>query len=170
MKNHYSIKPINAYVMDDILYGKNQVNELIPCKIISLCLYLNESLCFDIILEDGSIFNYIPLHKIVHNKNYDKNINLIDLVYHNCNDLVISINEIEYLKSISNINVFLKNKNEWVSGEEYLFSIDWYNANDLLNLIKLSNGYFCLIPNHKIIFGKNKEFKKYKKIPSIFKV
>lgn len=62
MKNHYSIKPINAYVFKSLLCN-NDSKELINCTIIGLCLYENETLCFDIILEDGSIFNYIPSKK-----------------------------------------------------------------------------------------------------------
>lgn len=171
MKNHYSIKPINCFVKNDILYGKNKKG-LTKGKIIALCLYENEAVCFDIVLNDGSIFNYIPLHKVLHKKKV-KDIDLRDLVYHNSNSLEISLNKISYLKKASNGLAYLRHRNEWIEIEKYIMSIDWYEGNDLLNLLKLKNGYFAFLPNHKIkIENKplNKLFKKYVKIPETFKV
>lgn len=167
MKNHYSIKPISAYVFESLLYN-NDSKKLINCTIIGLCLYENETLCFDIILEDGSIFNYIPLHKIIHNKEYDKNITLKDLVYHNSPSIEISLNYIDNLKNMK--LAYLKNLNKWIEIEDYIVTIDWYKGNDLLNLVKLKNGYFALLPNHKIKMNDIKEFEKYSKIKESYKV
>lgn len=161
MKNHYSINNINGYVRKGLLYNNDSI-ELINCKIISLCLYKNETLCFDIVLEDGSIFNYIPLHEIYHNKEFDKNIELKDLVYHNSPSINISLN---YINELNNLKLaYLKYKDEWIEVIEYIVTIDWYKENDLLNLVKLNNGYFALLPNHKLKMNKEKSFEKYSKI------
>lgn len=170
MKNHYSIEEINCLIKEDILYNDKTKNLLIPAKIIGLCLYENETICFDIILEDGSIFNYIPLHKVVHNSKFDEKIELKDLVYHNSKSLEITLNCFDYLKDKKGL-AFLKHKNEWVNIIEYICSIDWINDNDLLNLVKLDNGYFAFLPNHKIKFcNEIKSFEKYKKLPDTYKV
>lgn len=161
MKNHYSINTIKAYVKKGLLYNNDSM-ELIDCKIVSLCLYENETLCFDIILEDGSIFNYIPLNKIVHKKEFDKNINLKDLVYHNSPSIEITLN---YIDELNNLKLaYLKHKDEWIEVIEYITTIDWYKGNDLLNLVKLNNGFFALLPNHKLKMNDIKEFEKYSKI------
>lgn len=167
MKNHYSIQPINVYIFKSLLYN-NDSKELINCTIIGLCLYENETLCFDIILEDGSIFNYIPLDKIVYKKEYDSNITLKDLVYHNSPSIEISLNYIDSLKNMK--LAYLKNLNQWIEIEDYILTIDWYKGNDLLNLVKLNNGFFALLPNHKIKMNNIKEFEKYSKIRESYTV
>ncbi len=167
MQNHYSITPIKAFVIDDFLM-KDEFNlvNLVECKIIGVCLYENETICFDVILKDGSIFNYVPLHKVVHKEDYDKKIQLKDLVYHNSKSIDITINYMEALNEIK--LAYLKHQNSWVCVEEYILTIDWYKDNDLLNFIKLKNGFFAFLPNHKLKTNNEKNFKAYKKIPDTY--
>ncbi len=170
MKNHYSIEPINCFVKDDILFNDDTKTSLSKAKIIGLCLYKDETICFDVLIDDGSIFNYIPLHKVVHNINYEQNIELKDLVYHNCKSIDVTINKFDYLKDKKGL-AFLKYKSTWVNIKKYYCSVDWINDNDLLNLVKLDNGYFAFLPNHKIKFdNKDKNFKPYKKLPYTYTV
>lgn len=170
MKNHYSINPIKCFVKDDVLFNDDRTT-ITEATIIGLCLYKDETICFDVILKNGSIFNYIPLHKVIHkHPTLDNDIELKDLVYHNCPSLDISINKFDFLTE-KNGKAFLKHKNLWVDIDEYILTVDWYEGNDLLNLVKLHNGYFAFLPNHKIKFGDVEEtFEKYKKVPYTYVV
>ena len=81
MQNHYPIKPIKAYVFKNFLIDDLQDKGafFIECEIIGLCLYEGEAIAFDIVLNDGSIFNYIPPHKIKHDISTHSSIGLSKL-------------------------------------------------------------------------------------------
>ena len=84
MQNHYPIKPIKAYVFKNFLTDdhNDKINFFIECEIIGLCLYEGEAITFDIVLNDGSIFNYIPPHKIKHDTQSVFHAELLFFLYH----------------------------------------------------------------------------------------
>ena len=87
---------------------------------------------------------------------------LKELVYNNSISNEVTIDIFDYLKD-KKAQVYIKQRDQWIEGE-YLLSIDWYKDNDLMNFIKLDNGQFAFLPNHKMLFGEvPNEFKPYKK-------
>ena len=165
---HVDIKPIKAYVHESVLYDEDLTKQdFIECTIFAVSSYKEESVTFGIILKDGSVFFYIPPHKLTINKDKLK-YELKDLVYHNCVDDEFVVNYYSFLQK--KVSVYLKNEDNWVSGE-YQFTIDWYKDNGLLHLIILDSGQFCLMPSHKVKFnGGEKKFVFYKKIHSTWKI
>ena len=170
MQNHYPIKPIKAYVFKNFLTDdhNDKSNFFIECEIIGLCLYEGEAITFDIVLNDGSIFNYIPPHKIKHDISTHFSIGLSNLVYHNCKSMEITVSYMDALKNIK--LAYCKKDDSWHKVVEYVLTVDWYKDNDLLNLVKLENGYFAFLPNHKLKMNEERSFKKYSKIRNTFKV
>ena len=75
-----------------------------------------------------------------------------------------------YLKSANNLVAAIKTENVGLIYEpaEYLFTLDWPNANRLQHFVKLiNNGQFAVVPNHKLLVdSKLLKFPKYKKIRS----
>lgn len=75
-----------------------------------------------------------------------------------------SISQIESLKGMS--SCYIKRLNKWISSE-YLYTVDFFRENELLNLMKLENCNFAFLPFHKIKFKQisliKKDFKKHKK-------
>lgn len=165
MKNHYSIAPIDAFVLDSLLYSDEMYASRTECKIIALNLYQNEALSFDILLNDGSLFCYVPIDKLFTRKESFQDYDLKDLVYHNVNDgFKISIQQLDYLKGKPSY-CYLKFKDSWVPITEYFFTIDWYEGNDLLHFIALKSGNFALMPSHKIKFDSDDlNFQPYQKL------
>lgn len=166
--NHVSIEPIKAYVTTALLHD-GEGSGFTECKIIGFSLYLNEAVCADIVLNDGSMFSYIPIHLLVTSPSSELKYDLNDIVYHNCNGFDVSISVIDYLKNSKNL-CYLKYKDEWL-GCQYLMTLDWYNGNDLLHFITLDNGQFALMPNHKLKFGNDeRRFVPYKKLRGTWRV
>ena len=73
--------------------------------------------------------------------------------------------------ALKNIKLaYCKKDDSWHKVVEYVLTVDWYKDNDLLNLVKLENGYFAFLPNHKLKMNEERSFKKYNKIRNTFKV
>ncbi len=166
---HYDIKPIRAFVHESVLYDEDLTKkEMIPCTIFSLSCYKGEAITFGIVLDEGSVFFYIPPHKISLKKDTPK-YDLKDLVYNNCESEVFTVKKFKRL-GVKPVSVYLKNKDKWVKGK-YKLTIDWYKGNDLVHMIELETGEFCFLPSHKLKFeGARKKFKAFLKMHSTWKV
>ena len=164
IQNYYAIKPIDAFVYAEYLLENQKDTDLLPCQIIGLCVYKNETITFLIMLDDGEVFAYIPFHYLIHKESTEKQYALNDLIPINSPSYNISINPIETLEG--DVSVYMKNHHVWLSGQ-YICTIDYYEDNELFNLIKLENGQFAMIPFHKMKFKSlstiQKSFKNYKK-------
>lgn len=174
MKNHYNVNHITAKVRDSFLYQNEKLEGYTGCKIFSICTYLNETLTFDIILDNGSIFNYVPMNVIFKDIPSEK-FELTELVYHNCLSLDISINCMHILTNMHGY-AYIKSKKEFRKILNYICTIDFYTGNEILHLCVLDNNNFVLLPNHKILFYDCEQdisllkFRQYKKVRGIFKV
>lgn len=161
--NHQSILIKDCYVYSKQLIDDCE-DEFLSCDVIGICVYENECLTFLIRLEDGEVFSYIPPTSVFWKVPSDSRFSLEDLCYVNSPDNQISISQIENLKGMS--SCYIKRLNKWISSE-YLYTIDFFRENELLNLMKFENGNFAFLPFHKIKFKQmsliKKDFKKYKK-------
>ncbi len=169
---HYDLpQPISCFVDRKLLFDlASECEGMLPCQIFSLAAYPQESITFQILLEDGSLFSYVPLHLLYHKPPETSDLlELVDVVYHNCPDSTLCIHRFEHLRG-DRVNCFFKRRQCWLSGD-YLFTIDWYSANDLLHLIQLHNGQFALLPNHKVKFLNGElRFQPFKKLHATWKV
>ena len=161
---HYEIKSIKAYVKEEFLYdGDKSKTKKIPCDIFCISFYPGEAFTFGIMLEEGSVFYYIPPHALSRKKfSFD----LRDLVYHNVPNGKFCIKKFKYLDK--DLRVYMKFKDKWFKGK-YIFTIDWYEGNDLVHFVEV-NGQFAFLPSHKIKFRGKKDFLPFKKIHSSWSV
>lgn len=163
MINYSLPSPIKGYVREKFLYDMDATKTgYIPAKVIGFSSYPGHALTLTVLLDDGSLFCYLPFDAFTTKQNatiyfYDV------LVYHNCPEGELAVSVLDTLPE--DVHVFLKKANAWVSGK-YVATIDWYTGNDLLHLVLLSNGQLAAMPNHKVKFGASapKEFPAYKKI------
>lgn len=166
---HCDIKAIKAFVHESALYDEDlEKKSMIPCTIFCISSYKGEAITFGILLDEGSVFFYVPPHKVSVKKEeplYD----LKDLVYNNCESEIFTIKEFKRLRE-KQVDIYLKNKDKWVMGE-YELTIDWYEGNDLVHMIKLETGEFCFLPSHKLKFDNTeKKFNPFLKMHSEWKV
>jgi hypothetical protein len=162
---HADIPPIEAHVRAEYLYNMDpaHVGELRRCKVFGVSSYVGQAPTFQILLEDGALFSYVPASALVDSaKHAEPTLELVELVYHDCKHVEISVHDMSALRG--EVLAYFKKRDVWMKGE-YRFTIDWYTGNEMLHCIALANGQFALLPNHKIKFGDHEPgFEAYKKI------
>ena len=174
MQNHFSIEPVDGFVSASYLYQDNNRSEVLKCQVVGFCVYKDEALTLDIVLEDGSAFNYIPPHH-VRTKEGTKGYKLEELVYHNAPGIYVTVTELPFFKGTNdsdNNHCYIKQRSEWVKFK-YICTIDWYKGNYLLHMVILENGQFAFMPNHKLKFNPQEnanEFQKFSKLRETWKV
>jgi len=63
LQTHYSIDPIDIILDENELLGKLDIeSNMIPGKIIALDIYPKEAITFTVLLDNGTIYNYVPAH------------------------------------------------------------------------------------------------------------
>ncbi len=168
---HANIPPLVTYVHAEYLYGMDpaRVGELRRCTVFSISSYQGNAPAFQILLSDGALFSYLPPNALVDPaKLGEPELELADLVYHDCKSTPICVHEFDILRGP--VLCYFKRKDLWLAGT-YLFTVDWYTTNELMHLIALANGQYALLPSHKIKFGDHPPgFEPYKKLRREWKV
>ena len=120
--------------------------------------------------HSSAVFSYVPPSGLIElSQRRDPQLELSDLVYHNCPDGDIVVNSHEGLRGP--VSCFFRHRDLWMDGL-YRFTVDWYRGNDLLHCISLDNGQTALLPNHKVKFGSGlgPGFRPYKKMRNTWSV
>ncbi len=172
MKIHHPVQKIPTYVRQSFLYDGDQAysNTFSKANIICISSYVDHALTVQVVLDDGSLFSYIPLHALSQTpKTPSKPLGLEDLVYKNCpgEDIVVTT-----YPALANLQAYFKKKNQWHSGR-YITSIDWPAENEQFHFIALENGQYAALPNHKVLFGDQRyqrRFKPYRKMHCEWKI
>jgi hypothetical protein len=165
-------KPIKAVIAEMYLYDMDETKTAwVPCKVFAIDAYPGEALTVTVLLDDGAMFNYIPLDAVM-TKVPEEGASLFpyaDLVYNNCIGGKVAVTVHEALKQPA--WAYFKNKQQWI-GAEFVCCLDFYEGNDLMNFLILENGQFAALPNHKVKFGATapKELPQYKKLRQVWKV
>ena len=175
---HHEIPSFSAYLYKSFLQeGDNsENNNFIKCEVYAVSSYSGHAITFKVLLDDGSMFDYIPIHAIREN-NPAANESLVDLdmsdlvFQKNCPDNTMTIHKFKFLtEKLNHTNMWcwFKHKNLWLLVTRYVCSIDWPEDNHSGHLVFLENGQMALVPNHKALFSltKPKQFPNYKKIRS----
>jgi hypothetical protein len=162
---HVEITPIRAMLREEFLFDGDpaHVGKRVPCSIFAISSYPGNAPTFKVLLDDGSVFSYVPPHALTASGSVTSvPLDLEDLVYHDCPSAEISVSRFGALAGP--IEAYFKRRGFWLKGE-YLLTIDWYLGNDLLHLVLLENGQFAFLPHHKLKFGGGeRSFPPYKKL------
>lgn len=169
---HVDIPHLRLSVHKEMVYGGNPsfVGAFLPCRAFAFSSYPGSAPTFQIVLDDGAVFSYVPpsgLFDLTRRK--DPELSLADLVYHNCADGDVAVTTFSGLSG--EVLCFFKHKDLWLKGE-YRFTVDWYKGNDLLHCVTLENGQVAFLPSHKIKFqsGAAPGFQPYKKMRNEWRV
>ncbi len=162
---HVEIKPIKVFVQESVLFNEdNSKTDLIPATIFCISSYEKEALTFGIVLDNGSVFFYIPIHKISLSKDCSFEYSLKDLIYNNNESINFNISYFKYLEK-QPLKIYLKYLNKWDTCK-YIATLDWFEGNDLVHLVLISNGQLACMPSHKLNFTGEEKLESYKKIKS----
>ncbi len=163
------LEPIEGFVDKRVLFGMDEEKSgLESCTIFAFTTYKNRAPTFKILLSDGSLFSFVPIHLIFYKKPEGEIYDLNDLAWRNCPDLEVSITSPKFLRG--EINLYMVTKDRWLEGE-YICSMDWHRDNLIMHFLKVKNGQFAMLPSHKVKFrGGDREFREYRKIKDIWEV
>ena len=160
---HAPIPPIHTHVRAEYLYGMDPAREgqLRRCSVFSISSYTSSAPTFQILLEDGAMFSYVPPSALVDPSKSGELLELADLVYHDCKSTPITVQRFDALAGP--VLCYFKRKDLWLAGT-YLFTTDWFTTNELLHAVALDNGQYALLPSHKVKFGDHPPgFEPYRK-------
>jgi hypothetical protein len=162
---HAQIPPIVTHVRAEYLYNMDpaRVGQLRRATAFTVSSYVGSAPTFQILLGDGAVFSYVPPSALVDpEKKADPQLDLDELVYHDCKSVDVSIHVFGVLRGP--VLAYFKKRDLWLAGT-YNFTIDWYTGNEMLHCISLVNGQYALLPSHKLKFGDHRPgFEPYKKI------
>ncbi len=146
---------LSAYVDFRAIYGIDSEFGLKRCDIIAFTSYKGRAPTFKVLLEDGSLFSFVPINFLYHKNVAKEDTFTLDvLAYKNCPDYTVAINSLRHLQG--SIKAYLHKIDAWMAGE-YIFSVDWYLDNLIMHCVKLENGQFAMLPSHKVKFKNNEE-------------
>lgn len=152
-KVHVDIPPFQALVRNALLYDNPKLNDSWSfCTVIGVSSYPGHAPTFTILTDAGGVFSYVPAHHLRLGATLTgPELDLSQLVYHNCPTAEVAVVTHSYLKQLS-ARCFERQTGQWFQAR-YVCTLDWYTDNKLLHLLLLDNGQIALQPNHKVLFG-----------------
>lgn len=175
MTVHAETPVIKAFVQTKFLYNMdNEIKGTTACEIIGVASYPGHALTFDILIpETGAVFDYVPIH-LLSITPVATSFGLRTLLVRDCPDPAIAVSTSDYLRHLKvavELRIDGKVENKLWSAGKFLFSVDWYNKNELFNVIALEGGQICAQPNYRVLFGDvDLKLPAYKKLRAEWKV
>jgi hypothetical protein len=161
---HFNLPvPIKALVDTEFLTGQPRpqgTEKYSECLLLALSCYTGHYPTFKIlILSTGAIFEYVGLDvlywkpPIIQNQQIESRIKLLCPVVCPSNTQVALVEPPEYFKGKTFKVFFIQQGKNYgfLSAHELLFIVDWMEDNENLNFMKLDNGQFAFVPNHKLV-------------------
>lgn len=163
---HANLAPFHALVETQVLYNNDGREGSTPCTIFGVSSYAGHAPTFNVLLANGSVFSYVPVHRLRTGDVTDA-MDLTDLVYHDCPSERIVVTAYDALQRP--LRAYFAKLDRWVDAK-YVATVDWYTGNNLLHLLTLANGQFAMLPSHKVLFSDGGELPDYKKLRAEWKV
>jgi hypothetical protein len=162
---HADVGPIPCFVSELALYN-NDPNKTawVKGEIFSFSSYPGHAPTFNVLLDTGAVFSYIPCHLVRTSLgNSEPGVENLDLVYHNCPIGPFTINKFKRLAETPCTAHFKRTGKQMRA--DYLFTVDWWAGNDLFHCLALTDGRIAFLPSHKVLFGDDTgELPDYKKL------
>ena len=157
---------IDTFVKKEYLYNlETGHGEFVKGTIIFINSYPGHQPTFDLLLEDGSVFCYLPVMAL---SSCETNMCKEDPLP--CLKTCLSENFIMFEnKELENkiCQVFDEAK-KWYSFGSLIVTLEWPNENQLLHLVVLDSGQYAIIENSKILFTDKKV--KVTQLPNVKKL
>jgi len=148
------IEPFKVKLREEFLYNgdNSRIGNLVDAEVIGVSSYIGFPITFHLLIGNQYLYSDIPIHSFCY-KIPTIQYSLETLSYENSVAHEIEVFKLIHLKD-KNVSVYFKDISKWENGI-YMMSFDYYTDNRSLHLVRLDNGQFCLIPNHKINFANN---------------
>jgi 8-oxo-dGTP pyrophosphatase MutT (NUDIX family) len=149
------IAPIDAWIAERVLYNEDPSrSSWLPCRILAVSSYPGSPLTFQVLVEGGALFSYVPPHRLLTKLPAEcaALVEITDLVYRNAPVAPIAVTVLPTLAAAP-CWVYLRHLQRWLQAR-YVATVDWYTENSLDHVLLLENGQIACLPSHKILFGK----------------
>lgn len=142
--------------------------EYVPGKLQSVWSYTDSMPTFTVLLDDGSLFSYLPASAFAHRGGVACSEG-VDAFY-SCNTFAPSTNfvkyEVEVLKQKGKIKHVFGPDKDYVGIGDYFFTLECPEENELVHLLQVA-GQLYFVPNHKLMVGDSvMTLPKWKKLRS----
>ena len=146
------ITPVRCWIQQMFFYDLQPDKiEFERCEIFAISSYRNEPLSLNVkILSNGGLFHDLPVWAAQTTQELRGAIPFDRLVYHNCPDNNITLNEFRALRGQCWVWF-----DKWILGQ-YHATIDWFEDNYNIHFVSLDTGQFCFMPSHKVVFKSPK--------------
>lgn len=169
--------PFQAWLKKEYLYDLDSYHKghYEPCTVFALSSYKDHRLTFKILLDNGSLFDYIPIDALVQKPNMlseEFQFDLSELCFNKfCKDWSLTVSHHSIIETTKGIWCWFPGKNLWVQATEYICTIDWYTDNQNCHLVSLTNNQYAFVPNHKMMLTKEqpKNLPNYEPLRSTWK-
>lgn len=165
--------PLRVSVRAEFLHDMDpsRRGEFVPGRAFTVSSYPESMPTFQVLLDNGSVFSYLPVHALVSMASCASedaasgalDLPAEDLCYHACRSGNVCVHR--YRELDGPLQAYFRRSDRWVKGQ-YVLTLEWYEGNDLLHLCALEQGQYAFLPQHKITFGLGapRELPPYRKL------
>lgn len=159
-----SIPPFKAKLQRKYLYdGDEAMTGLVDVTVIGIASYEKQPIVFHCLVDNQFLYSDLPITALTHTGEIDPSFTLKMLSHCLCATLVMEVFSLGFGRA----SVYFKDKDAWIGGS-YMFSVDFTTGNELLHLMRLDNGLFAFVPNHKVNWAGKCALTDYKKNHSVW--
>lgn len=147
------LQPFLTYIRAEYLsQAQNNAGSFQEGAVFAISTVANQNPSFNVMVNEVSVFSNIPVAALSNSRpspNFDDN----DYNFSHCPESEASVAHLDYLTNINSCAVWKRNKSYWQKGS-YLFTLDFPNANQQLQLIELEDGNYIFWDNSLITWGE----------------
>jgi hypothetical protein len=138
---NYDIPPFLTYVRSEFLYDlKTGFGYFVPATIFSISIYKDEYIRFNLLADDQTLFNNIPINAFSNSKTAPK-LSEDDCNFSSCIEPDCVLNQYEFLAAQENCKVWNKDNAFWQNGI-YILTVEFPISKSQLHLIELEDGNY----------------------------
>jgi len=149
-----AMKVVDTFVKKEYLYNLEKGHgDFIKGTITFINSYPGHQPTFDLLLEDGSVFCYLPVMAL---SSWETNMCKEDPLP--CRKTCPSENFImfENKELEDKVCQVFDEANKWYSFGSLISSLEWPEDNQLLHIVHLDSGQYAIVENNRVLFTKTK--------------
>jgi hypothetical protein len=147
------IQPFLTYIRAEYLNSsQNNIGHFQEAAIFAISTVAGQDPSFNVMVNEVSVFSNIPASALSNSRpapKFEEN----DYSFNHCPENESSVIHLDYLTNVNSCAVWKRNKSFWQKGN-YLFTLDFPNANQQLQLIELEDGNYIFWDNSLITWSE----------------
>lgn len=146
------LQPFLTYIRAEYLNSSPNIGSFQEGAVFALSTVAGQDPSFNIMVNETSVFSNIPASALSNSRpapKFEEN----DYSFNHCPEDNAQVITLDYLTNINACNVWKRNKSYWQKGN-YLFTLDFPNAREQLQLLELEDGNYIFWDNSLITWGE----------------